>query len=320
MKIAESLSDVRIGFSSLVYNFYHLGVLKVAHWSGYINKTYHEECAQYHGSKGWNALYRLVGSHRRICFFAPSQWLVKTKNRMAPELENNSSRQRITDRAQNLFQNHPLPYIKTHLNRPVELENGICQGMVTHFIHDFQKERNQGIPFQEAAIKAAKAFEEGAPLLACALEHIHLASEIDADEFDRAFPKWRFSENQREIIYFQARSFCGDLILGAKKVFCSGLNVFRCKLESLPNGSYDINLGRKVVSDRDGDETFSRNDTHATALLIENQSYLIFDPNLGLIKHPEPSLYFETSDSTFEGEGRRVLHYHSVEYQDLLNT
>lgn len=298
----------------MAWSLCHRGAAKAARWLKFkeIEKDLLDK-ANYFGSESWNAFYRLVRSSRRSFYFPASQLLVKTKNQMRPELESAPSWQQIADRAQSLYQNCRIPYIKIDWNKPVDLKEGVCQGSVTLFIHDFHQARAKGLPFQEAAIKAAKTFQEGAPLLACALQHAYERSGVDETEFDNAFSKNQFPPNDRQFLLYTARNFCGHLVHGAKKVFNATIDFLHSDLESLPDGTYDITVGTRAILN-EGRITLNRHEGHAIALLIEKKNYLIFDPDFGLIKHPDPILHFEAIDSGFPGAGQNFLIYNSVEY------
>ncbi|NGX54162.1 MAG: hypothetical protein K1000chlam4_00887 [Chlamydiae bacterium] len=304
-------SRVATGLTSLVLNFYHLGACRLARITGLFDAAYHDDIARYYAEQRSNAFYKLIGSKRRIvCLPSSSKMLVRTKNRPRDELNDKAAWQQVAEHALKLFQSHIISYVDFHPEKASSMEDGVCQGMVQVFIHEYNQARTQDFSFEEAAIKAAEPFSDGATLFACAIQRLHQIIEVNDDGFDLAYPKDQHSNLKRDLLHSTMTTNYGHIILGAK-AWIVGVYDFSVArgLEALEDGVYDIIQGWTAIDD--GRILRRGKIGHAIALLVHEKSFLIFDPNIGLFSHSEPDRFFEIITRTHDNE---ILIYTSLKY------
>lgn len=240
----------------------------------------------YYAAKKINDLFRRIGVNRWFTYLPlASKVLVKIQNSPNDSLKGKSALQQIDEKAREILKDHQIPeYVNFHFEPQQSLETGVCQGMVQVFIQDFYQASTQGFPFQQAAIKAAEQFKKGASLFTCAMQYLHQhGNSIDTPAFNKYVSE--FNDSQKIMLHCMAKGFFGHLILGGK------VSVSLEKdLETLPDGIYDVTLGWRLEN---GKLHKSDKNGHATAFLIHEKSFLIFDPFEGLFSHPEPNKYFK---------------------------
>jgi hypothetical protein len=211
-------------------------------------------------------------------------FLVTVKNE--PQNHLKKPWQEVADRAQKIVGNSSLcPYITHKLTDPCDLNKGICQGMVYVFIRDFYQNRIDGISFQEAAIKAAQSFTDGGDLFACAMQHLHSVSRVDEEKFKESYP---IAGEERNYQRHLSNVIQGYLPLGLRAI--TGWvydEPSENQFKSLEDGIYQITTGDKIIN-----KTLTRVNGHATALLVDQKSFLLFDPACGLISLSDPHRYY----------------------------
>ncbi len=290
-------SKVTTGLTSLVLNFYHLGAYRLARLTKLFDATYHLDTSNYYVEQGWNAFYKLIRSERRILLVpSTSILLVGTKNRPGDEYYKEATLLQMAEKVKELLKGYLVPFMSFDSEKSHAVEDGVCQGMVQIFIHKYNQACTQGLSFKEAAIKAAEPLREGATLSACVMQHLHQIVTVDDNDFDLAFPKDQYTDSERAAHKCAARSYAGHLMLGAKTATVCKYDFSVVKdLGALEDGAYDISIGWIIRTEHDGGQTWtgSGDAGHATALLVHDKSFLIFDPTVGLFNHLDPGRFFE---------------------------
>ncbi|MCH9609032.1 MAG: hypothetical protein S4CHLAM45_02260 [Chlamydiales bacterium] len=268
---------------------------------------YGSRCHQYAVRAG-NALYRLGVSeetvNRTIRWLYPGAFvidlkkckiLVRTRNCLndfSPEkLEKISSRVQEIYRAVLIY-----PFFKIKINKNSSwLGDGVCQGMVQHFIKEYFRNSQKGQKFEIAATNAARTVEDGANIEVCALQWLHQATKLDtsilnAQDYDADFKFKIHLSGRANLGYASLRSEfpCLSVKFQTPLTTTNFLN--------LGDGIYDITLGWRI--EKQHEKTIWNLPAgygHAIALIINEGHFLVFDPNYGLISYQDPNNYFNAA-------------------------
>lgn len=176
------------------------------------------------------------------------------------------------------------------------LTQGICLGMVQQCIIEFFKLRSSDKSFLESAQIATRRFQKGGPKTACAFHIIQYISSVNEERFEKENPQAEsMSKLDRVLNKTYARDmtifFAHGLGLAGRSIFDLSDSSFR--LSSLKNGVYEVNNNWTVDKKGKLNEWDLKKISHSTALFVEHSQFLIFDPNIGLIKTSNPDKFYE---------------------------
>lgn len=264
---------------------------------------YASRCFRYAVRAG-NALYRLGISeeivNRAMRWLYPGTFvidlrkckiLVSTRN--CPNDVSSERLERILSRVQEIYRTVlTYPCFQINFNKSsFWLGDGVCQGMVQHFVKEYFRNTQKGQSFEIAAANAAGTMEDGANIEACALQSLHQAIQLNAAMLDTqdcdADFKFRIRLSGKATLgYASFRSEFPDLSVQLQTP-CATINFL-----DLEDGIYDITLGWRIEKQIIWALPVGG---HAIALIINEGRFLIFDPNYGLISCQNPGDYFNAA-------------------------
>lgn len=295
-KIYWAARHIATGLSSLVQNFFHRSALK----SGLGDQTYHTKGMYLSCEAGYNAYYKLMGQEQRTYLYVDDEILVTTVNHPKKCVKKKKERVKVDALVKCLMRKiqKEASYIdfdpsKGNLD---SLTGGICLGMVQQCIIEFYKHYTGDKTFLESAQIAARRFQKGGPKTACAFQIIQYISSVNAERFEKENPLDESMSNlDRGLNQTYARDltlfFAHGLGLAGRSIFDPSDPSF--KLSSLKNGVYEVNNNWTVDRKNKPYQWDLKKIGHSTALFIEDERFLIFDPNVGLIKANDPDKYYD---------------------------
>ncbi|MCH9626318.1 MAG: hypothetical protein S4CHLAM123_15140 [Chlamydiales bacterium] len=270
--------------SSMTLNLYHFFCLKL----NLGNKERHDKEMLFYARKGRVSL--------NIFLNFPSQILTPSVPHPKQDIPPEWTLEKIKKKAQKMI---------NHKNRPDFLEynpdldppsltsmaqSGLCGGITTDFIFKYQqflKETNYNV--EKSACFAANLFKEGVSEQAELLQYIHITSNPNKEQFTYNFFNHNSLNADPSPWYMSAKSNFGHQLLG-------GSIIEAISSYSLPDlawynqlslGSYGLTLCGPY------NELEDTQQKHGIALIKSDTAYYIFDPNYGLLKFENPTVYFE---------------------------
>ena len=273
------------GSSCCLKQLYHKAAGMLYRSSG-LDATEHDDAFLKAGERGWNTFYKMIGHAGSVhCLTSKQKLLIRALNRPEDAWNNSKAWEKVAVEAKKMLKPHPFIQIKDEQYFPIK---GVCLGIVQQFISGYLTEINLGQSPKDSAILAAKHFEKGGGLLACALQQIHKISKPDDEAIKKAYGQK--SDLECATMHQVMSSVYGYSLLKLSSETsihdCSDPTGFR----DLENGVYQIASGVDTTYD-DSSWHWSFTWGHVIALIVDNNSFYIFDPNIGLFSDPNPDAY-----------------------------
>lgn len=282
-QISQALSFAKTGLTAAFCSGYHFMAYGISR-TGAIKRKFHKEDGNYFAAKSLSAFSRLLNKKTRFISLQNSYILLKTKNIPATPIQA-AEWEEITKIAHEIFDKNTTSYIEFDPINFDPMTKGVCQGITELFIRSFLQSQNN-INFFQAARQAATEFQNGASDEACAMQLLHEGAKFIAEKMDEFNT---LDQGEKNFHRVHAIAYYGHYLLGAEKVNSTVESKLTAKkLSLLEDGAYAVTTKRRNYKGLTGG--------HVSALLVQNGSYLIFDPHYGLIQHPKPEHYFKLTN------------------------